>query len=139
MDNQWCGFGAGLFANHATTTTKKCFSNRPKLSMSDMSDNDSSNMTWILLKTAFSIFAQKSCFWYIFNRKHPTDLYYWCVFQMEKIFILLKNHRLEKYYNKFIELGIKEELDFFDSVNDETLKSMGMSSIRKKLFFGFFF
>ncbi|XP_058643666.1 uncharacterized protein LOC131547244 isoform X5 [Onychostoma macrolepis] len=45
--------------------------------------------------------------------------------KMDKIFILLQKFRLDKYYKKFIDLGIEEELDFFDSVNDVTLKSMG--------------
>lgn len=57
---------------------------------------------------------------------------------MDKIFKLLQKFRLDKYYKKFIDLGIKEELDFFDSVNDMTLKSMGMSSVFKKLLFGLF-
>ncbi len=45
---------------------------------------------------------------------------------MDKIFTLLQKFRLDKYYKKFLDLGIEEELDFFDSVNDVTLKSMGM-------------
>lgn len=61
-------------------------------------------------------------------------IYMFCVFQMDKIFNVLKKFRLEKYYKKFIDLGIQEELDFFDSVNDKTLKDMGMSFILKFLF-----
>ncbi len=57
-----------------------------------------------------------------------------CVFQMDKIFNVLQKFRLDKYYKKFIDLGIQEELDFFDSVNDKTLRDMGMSFILKFLF-----
>lgn len=46
---------------------------------------------------------------------------------MDKIFKLLKKSRLDKYLKKFIDLGIKEEQDFIDSVDDVTLKNMGMS------------
>ncbi|KAI2660622.1 putative bifunctional E2/E3 enzyme R795 [Labeo rohita] len=50
---------------------------------------------------------------------------------MDKIFKLLQKFRLDKYYKKFIDLGIKEELDFFDSVNDMTLKSMDFSQAER--------
>ncbi|XP_073702498.1 uncharacterized protein [Garra rufa] len=50
---------------------------------------------------------------------------------MEKIFQLLKKFRLDKYYKKFIDLGIEEELDFFDSVNDKTLKDMNFSQAER--------
>ncbi|XDV30504.1 hypothetical protein PO909_033424 [Leuciscus waleckii] len=50
---------------------------------------------------------------------------------MEKIFKTLKMYRLEDYYRKFIDLGIKEELDFVDSVNNETLKDMNFSQTER--------
>ncbi|KAK2905043.1 hypothetical protein Q8A67_006842 [Cirrhinus molitorella] len=51
--------------------------------------------------------------------------------KMDKVFILLQKFRLDKYYKKFIDVGIKEELDFFDSVNDMTLKSMDFSQAER--------
>ncbi|XP_059355964.1 uncharacterized protein LOC132095183 [Carassius carassius] len=50
---------------------------------------------------------------------------------MEKIFNVLHKFRLDKYYKKFIELGIEEELDFLDSVNDKTLKDMDFSQTER--------
>uniref|UniRef100_A0A8C1XU39 Uncharacterized protein n=1 Tax=Cyprinus carpio TaxID=7962 RepID=A0A8C1XU39_CYPCA len=50
---------------------------------------------------------------------------------MAKIFKLLQKFRLDKYYKKFIDLGIEEELDFFDSVNDVTLKTMDFSQAER--------
>uniref|UniRef100_A0A9J8B827 Uncharacterized protein n=1 Tax=Cyprinus carpio carpio TaxID=630221 RepID=A0A9J8B827_CYPCA len=51
--------------------------------------------------------------------------------KMAKIFKLLQKFRLDKYYKKFIDLGIEEELDFFDSVNDVTLKTMDFSQAER--------
>ncbi|XP_052420903.1 uncharacterized protein LOC127964667 isoform X2 [Carassius gibelio] len=51
--------------------------------------------------------------------------------KMDKIFTLLQKFRLDKYYKKFIDLGIEEELDFFDSVNDVTLKTMDFSQAER--------
>ncbi|XP_026119421.1 uncharacterized protein LOC113098511 [Carassius auratus] len=56
---------------------------------------------------------------------------HWLSAKMDKIFTLLQKFRLDKYYKKFIDLGIEEELDFFDSVNDVTLKSMDFSQAER--------
>ncbi|XP_061099792.1 uncharacterized protein LOC133129607 isoform X2 [Conger conger] len=53
---------------------------------------------------------------------------------MEKIYALLKYNRLESFYNKFLELGVKDENDFIDGIDDETLKEMGLSQVEKKRF-----
>ncbi|KAA0715789.1 hypothetical protein E1301_Tti013876 [Triplophysa tibetana] len=47
--------------------------------------------------------------------------------QMEKIYKLLEKFRLQEFYKRFLDFGIKEEQDFIDSVNDETLKDLGLS------------
>lgn len=44
---------------------------------------------------------------------------------MGAIFNLLEQHRLESYYNQFIQLGVKDERDFLDGVTDEDLNSLG--------------
>lgn len=44
---------------------------------------------------------------------------------MDAIYNLLDRHRLQSYYNKFVELGVKDERDFIDSVTDEDLKNFG--------------
>ncbi len=85
------------------------------------------------MKTAYLTFSQKYMLLIYLEPTDLTDLIYF-VFQMDKIFNLLQMFRLEKYYKKFIDLGIEEELDFFDSVNDKTLKDMSMSFILKFLF-----
>jgi len=48
---------------------------------------------------------------------------------MEEIFTSLQKFKLDHYYKKFLDLGIKEEQDFFDSVTDKTLKDMSMTFI----------
>ena len=44
---------------------------------------------------------------------------------MGAVFNLLEQHRLESFYNKFLQLGVKEEQDFLDGVTDEDLNNMG--------------
>lgn len=41
------------------------------------------------------------------------------------VFSLLEQHRLESYYNQFVQLGVKDERDFLDSVTDEDLNDLG--------------
>lgn len=48
--------------------------------------------------------------------------------QMGAIYNLLEKHRLEAFYNKFLQLGVKDERDFIDGVTDEDLKNLGMST-----------
>lgn len=49
---------------------------------------------------------------------------------MEKIYKLLEKFRLEGFYKRFLDFGIKQEQDFIDSVNDKTLKDLGKSFIK---------
>lgn len=44
---------------------------------------------------------------------------------MDAIFNLLAQHRLESYYLKFRERGVKDERDFIDGVTDEDLNNIG--------------
>lgn len=44
---------------------------------------------------------------------------------MDGIFHLLEKHRLETYYNHFLQLGVKDERDFLDSVTEEDLTNLG--------------
>lgn len=53
---------------------------------------------------------------------------------MEKIYKLLEKFRLEGFYKRFLDFGIKEEQDFIDSVNDKTLRDLGMSFIKVMLY-----
>ncbi|XP_056611869.1 uncharacterized protein LOC130428053 isoform X2 [Triplophysa dalaica] len=46
---------------------------------------------------------------------------------MEKIYKLLDDYRLVGFYKRFIDFGIKDEQDFIDSVNEQTLKDLGLS------------
>lgn len=48
-------------------------------------------------------------------------------FQMAKIYTLLEKHRLGRFYNKFLDLGVQEERDFLDGISDEDLNNMGKS------------
>ncbi|XP_026876212.2 uncharacterized protein LOC113583835 [Electrophorus electricus] len=54
--------------------------------------------------------------------------------EKQKIFNLLKTQRLDKYYNKFLELGIESEQDFLDSITDKNLDDMGFSVAEKNRF-----
>ncbi|KAF3707745.1 Ubiquitin-conjugating enzyme E2 E2 [Channa argus] len=53
---------------------------------------------------------------------------------MDAIYNLLEKHRLHSYYYKFIELGVKDERDFLDSVTDTDLHSLGLSHLEKNRF-----
>ncbi|KAJ8271129.1 hypothetical protein GJAV_G00123070 [Gymnothorax javanicus] len=53
---------------------------------------------------------------------------------MEKIFSLLQEFRLERYYSAFIEIGVKDERDFIDSIDDEDLTTLSFSHVEKKKF-----
>ncbi|KAM4539735.1 uncharacterized protein PAE49_020507 [Odontesthes bonariensis] len=53
---------------------------------------------------------------------------------MEKIYNLLEKHRLETYYNKFVQFGVKDERDFIDSVTEEDLTTIGLSQVEKNRF-----
>ncbi|XP_053190128.1 uncharacterized protein LOC128373950 [Scomber japonicus] len=53
---------------------------------------------------------------------------------MDAIFNLLKTHRLESYYNKFVQLGVKDERDFIDGVTDEDLNNFGFTQVEKNRF-----
>ncbi|XP_072529445.1 uncharacterized protein [Salminus brasiliensis] len=52
----------------------------------------------------------------------------------QKIYNLLQEQRLEKYYNKFLEMGVENEQDFLDSFSDKNLEEMGFSQIEKNRF-----
>ncbi|KAL7868968.1 hypothetical protein SRHO_G00103520 [Serrasalmus rhombeus] len=54
--------------------------------------------------------------------------------EKQKILNLLQNHRLEKYYNSFLELGIETEVDFLDSITEKNLGDMGFSPAEKNRF-----
>uniref|UniRef100_A0A3P8Z502 UBC core domain-containing protein n=2 Tax=Esox lucius TaxID=8010 RepID=A0A3P8Z502_ESOLU len=53
---------------------------------------------------------------------------------MEKIYQILEQNRLEKYYNGFCNVGVKDERDFIDGINDETLVNMGFTQVEKNRF-----
>ncbi|XP_072226323.1 uncharacterized protein [Leuresthes tenuis] len=53
---------------------------------------------------------------------------------MDKIYNLLEKHRLETFYNKFLQFGVKDERDFIDSVTEENLTSIGLSQVEKNRF-----
>ncbi|XP_066523700.1 uncharacterized protein [Hoplias malabaricus] len=54
--------------------------------------------------------------------------------EKQKMFELLERHRLEKYYNKFLEMGIESEEDFLDSVTEKNLEDIGLSQVEKNRF-----
>lgn len=43
----------------------------------------------------------------------------------KRIFGLLEKHRLQSFYSQFLDLGVKDEQDFIDSVTDEDLTTLG--------------
>ncbi|KAL6118287.1 uncharacterized protein ACO6RY_03117 [Pungitius sinensis] len=53
---------------------------------------------------------------------------------MDKIFNLLAQHRLESFYSKFLEMGVKDERDFVDGVTDEDLMNIGLSQVERNRF-----
>ncbi|XP_060940846.1 uncharacterized protein LOC133018492 isoform X2 [Limanda limanda] len=54
--------------------------------------------------------------------------------QMDKIFNLLEQCRLESFYNQFLQLGVKDVRDLLDSVTDEDLHNLGLSRVEKNRF-----
>lgn len=54
--------------------------------------------------------------------------------KMGAIFNLLEQHRLESFYMKFLQLGVKDERDFLDGVTDDDLNSLGLSQVEKTRF-----
>ncbi|ROL50861.1 hypothetical protein DPX16_15105 [Anabarilius grahami] len=53
---------------------------------------------------------------------------------MDKVFKLLENYKLEKFYNQFVEHGIEEVQDFIDGVTDEDLDNMKFKKVQKNRF-----
>ncbi|KAM8747665.1 uncharacterized protein AB9X84_015607 [Acanthopagrus schlegelii] len=53
---------------------------------------------------------------------------------MAAVFNLLEQHRLQAYYNKFVQLGVKDERDFLDGVTDEDLNNLGLSQVERNRF-----
>ncbi|XP_042072940.1 uncharacterized protein LOC121813310 [Haplochromis burtoni] len=53
---------------------------------------------------------------------------------MAAIYNLLKGHRLEGHYRKFLDLGVKDERDFLDSVTEENLTELGLTQVEKNRF-----
>ncbi|XP_073711258.1 uncharacterized protein [Misgurnus anguillicaudatus] len=53
---------------------------------------------------------------------------------MNKIHKILENHKLEIFYNKFLELGIEDVQDFIDGVTDEDLDNMNFTRVQKNRF-----
>ncbi|XP_034743675.1 uncharacterized protein LOC117954199 isoform X2 [Etheostoma cragini] len=53
---------------------------------------------------------------------------------MDAIFNILKQFRLNSYYNQFVQLGVKDDTDFLDGVTDEDLNKIGLSHVEKKRF-----
>ncbi|XP_035860944.1 uncharacterized protein LOC116046212 isoform X2 [Sander lucioperca] len=53
---------------------------------------------------------------------------------MDAIFNILEQFRLDSFYNQFVQLGVKDDMDFLDGVTDEDLNSIGLSHVEKKHF-----
>ncbi|XP_028986610.1 uncharacterized protein LOC114843928 [Betta splendens] len=53
---------------------------------------------------------------------------------MGEVLKLLERHRLDNYYDHFVQLGVKDERDFVDSVTEEDLNSLGLSHVEKNRF-----
>ncbi|XP_034038689.1 uncharacterized protein LOC117521492 [Thalassophryne amazonica] len=53
---------------------------------------------------------------------------------MDAILNLLEQHRLELYYQQFLQLGVKDERDFLDGITDDDLNTMGLSQVEKNRF-----
>ncbi|XP_067223290.1 uncharacterized protein [Chanodichthys erythropterus] len=54
--------------------------------------------------------------------------------EMEKIYKLLENNKLQGFYNQFVELGIVTVQDFIDGVTDEDLDNMNFTKVQKNRF-----
>ncbi|XP_029370788.1 uncharacterized protein LOC115051509 [Echeneis naucrates] len=53
---------------------------------------------------------------------------------MGAIFNLLEKHRLQHFYNQFLQLGVKDERDFIDGITEEDLTNLGLSQVEKNRF-----
>ncbi|KAL2091999.1 hypothetical protein ACEWY4_011797 [Coilia grayii] len=53
---------------------------------------------------------------------------------MDRIFNILQKHRLDRYYRKFIDLGVTDEIDFLDGFSEEDLNNIGLSQVEKNRF-----
>ncbi|XP_051564280.1 uncharacterized protein LOC127446948 isoform X3 [Myxocyprinus asiaticus] len=54
--------------------------------------------------------------------------------EMEKVYKLLENNKLEMFYNQFREFGIMDVQDFIDGVTDEDLENMNFTKVQKNRF-----
>ncbi|KAM8839031.1 uncharacterized protein ACB058_015597 isoform 1-T1 [Synchiropus picturatus] len=52
---------------------------------------------------------------------------------MGAVYNLLERHRLETFYNRFVQMGVKDERDFLD-ITDENLTAIGLSQVEKNRF-----
>ncbi|XP_053740335.1 uncharacterized protein LOC128770101 [Synchiropus splendidus] len=52
---------------------------------------------------------------------------------MGAVYNLLERHRLETFYNSFVQMGVKDERDFLD-ITDENLTTIGLSQVEKNRF-----
>ncbi|KAM3604716.1 uncharacterized protein V6R79_015353 [Siganus canaliculatus] len=68
------------------------------------------------------------------NKKNKRELDVSVTSEMDAVFNLLEQFRLESYYNQFLQLGVKDERDFLDGVTDEDLNNMGLSHVEKNRF-----
>ncbi|KAM9844539.1 uncharacterized protein ACBR49_011369 [Aulostomus maculatus] len=53
---------------------------------------------------------------------------------MDTVFNLLQRFRLDSFYNQFLQLGVKDQRDFLDSVTEEDLTNLGLSQMEKNRF-----
>ncbi|XP_039670716.1 uncharacterized protein LOC120567772 isoform X1 [Perca fluviatilis] len=53
---------------------------------------------------------------------------------MDAIFNILEQFRLDSFYNQFIQLGVKDDVDFLDGVTDADLNNIGLSHVEKNRF-----
>ncbi|XP_066575898.1 uncharacterized protein LOC136766384 [Amia ocellicauda] len=51
-----------------------------------------------------------------------------------RIFGILQDFRLQKYYNGFLELGVIDERDFLDSISQQNLNDLGLSHVEMNRF-----
>lgn len=51
---------------------------------------------------------------------------------MDAIFNILEQFRLDSFYNQFVQLGVKDDMDFLDGVTDEDLNSIGEMNLNLK-------
>ncbi|XP_049930594.1 uncharacterized protein LOC126408879 isoform X1 [Epinephelus moara] len=54
--------------------------------------------------------------------------------KMDAIFNTLEQFRLVSYHSQFVQLGVKDERDFLDSITDDDLNSIGLSHVEKNRF-----